>query len=106
MLNRKTMFLSTLLAFAPLAASAQDFSATGGDMRFGYMTQNTTIETAISTTSGIDNWSVVVFAPEPPASALLGAALVGLAVATIGRRPCAPRASVEDSRDARSLPPL
>ena len=30
MLNRKTMFLSTLLVLAPLAASAQDFSATGG----------------------------------------------------------------------------
>jgi hypothetical protein len=83
-----------------------DFSATGGDIRFGYMTQNTSIDTAISTTSGIDNWSVLVYAPEPPASALLGAALVGLAVAAVGRRPCAPRASVEDSRDAGSLPSL
>jgi hypothetical protein len=51
-----------------------DFTPGGSAIQFGYMTQNSALDTPIATTSGIDDWSVSV------ASALLGAALLGLAV--------------------------
>lgn len=84
-----------------------DFSAGGGVLQFGYLTQNSSIDTAISTTSGIDNWSVVIHpAPEPSAGGLFGMALLGSFLALRRARPCAATGSVEDSRDAGSLPPL
>jgi hypothetical protein len=83
-----------------------DFSPGGADIQFGYLTQNTSIDTAITTTSGIDNWSVVVHTPEPPAGALIGLALLSLAVAARRPRACAAAPGMEDSRDAGSLPPL
>jgi hypothetical protein len=55
-----------------------DFSSSGADIQFGYMTQNSSLETPIATTSGIDNWSVTIV-PAPSASALVGLTLLSLA---------------------------
>jgi hypothetical protein len=55
-----------------------DFSRTGTPLSFGYLTQNTAIDTAIATSSGIDNWSVEIHVPEPGAAALMGCALIAL----------------------------
>jgi hypothetical protein len=73
-----------------------DFSASGDPIQFGYLTQNTSIDTAIATTSGVDNWRVEIHVPEPSAAALLAAPLVALAART--RRACRRRLRVEDSR--------
>jgi hypothetical protein len=63
--------------------ASPDFSPGGSAIQFGYMTQNTALETAIATTSGIDDWSVTII-PGPAASALLGAAPACLAAARRG----------------------
>jgi hypothetical protein len=57
-----------------------DFSAGGAEIRFGFLTQNSALETAIATTSGIDNWTVTVHVPDPAAAGLLGAVLIALLV--------------------------
>jgi hypothetical protein len=69
-----------------------DFSATGSPIQFGYLANNsgTREELDVSTTSGIDNWSITVHQlPEPGAPALL--ILFG---ALLARRACS------DSRGA------
>jgi hypothetical protein len=91
----------TATSFTNLQSSGPvhpDFSTLGSPLQFGYLTQNTSIDTAIATTSGIDNWSVTIHSrvPEPPAVALVAAALLILVLA--GRAACAAPRSVEDSR--------
>jgi hypothetical protein len=62
--------------------SSPDFSTAGSSLRFGYLNQNTAMQIAISTTSGIDNWSVVVHSvPEPSAGVLVAGLWLGLAFA-------------------------
>jgi hypothetical protein len=73
-----------------------DFSAAGGPIQFGYLTQNTAVDTAIATTSGVDNWRVEIQVPEPSAAVLLCTAV--LAIAARPRRACLRRRGVEDSR--------
>jgi hypothetical protein len=73
-----------------------DFSRAGGPIQFGYLTLNTSIDTGLATTSGIDNWSVAILVPEPSTVALLAGAL--LALAARARRACLPPRGVEDSR--------
>ena len=46
-------------------------------LRFGYLTQNSALDTAIATTSGIDDWSVTI--PEPHGLALLAVSFLALA---------------------------
>lgn len=73
-----------------------DFSSDGAPIQFGYLTQNSSIDTGIATTSGVDQWRVEIHVPEPSAVALLASAL--LAVVLGARGACHPRPGVEDSR--------
>jgi hypothetical protein len=59
-----------------------DFSASGGVIQLGYLSQNTSIDTGVATTSGIDNWMVTIHSVAEPS----GLALAGRGCAQRRRR--------------------
>jgi hypothetical protein len=58
---------------AGIVPGAPNFTSTGGPIRFGYSTLNTTQFLSVTTTWGIDNFSAIATpVPEPSAIALIG----------------------------------